>query len=174
MKKRFTVIMMTLFLTGFGVRSYDPFKLEFGISIDEIPFIKDGTCETEDKLITCMFQNQPPFDKDSDKNALKFYNGKLIGVYQSYFGGNDLNSVCTLLAQKGENIFPLVKDKKALLAEIMHCRELEKIEVEIENDDKLFTFSELENIEAKEGNIEISYSHQPYYLYIDRSILPSD
>ncbi|WP_193014536.1 MULTISPECIES: hypothetical protein [Gammaproteobacteria] len=167
MKKVYMVIVIVTFLTGFGFSSNEPLKLEFGRSIDDIPFIKEGMCDTEDELVTCIFRNQSPFDKDSDKNALKFYNGKLIGVYQSYFGGNDLDSVCALLAQKGKNIFSLVKDKKILLTGINNCKNLEKIE--IENEDNTFVFSELEGIEAKEGNIEISYSHQPYYLYISRT-----
>ncbi|MBI6530321.1 hypothetical protein JEP40_14515 [Proteus vulgaris] len=169
MKKIFIAIGMIIFLSGFGFKSNEPLKLDFGRSIDDIPFIKNGVCETKEDIITCFFNNEPPFEKDSDRNALKFYKGKLIGVNLSYFGGNDIDSVCDILAQKMKNIYPLVKDKKALLALVNNCKELEIIEYESLSENKTFVFSEIENIEAKEGSIEIMYSHKPYYLYIYRS-----
>ena len=169
MKKIFIAISMIIFLSGFGFKSNEPLRLDFARSIDDIPFIKNGECETKEDIITCFFNNEPPFEKDSDRNALKFYKGKLIGVNLSYFGGNDIDSVCDILAQKMKNIYPLVKDKKALLASVNNCKELEIIEYESLSENKTFVFSEIENIEAKEGNIEIMYSHKPYYLYIYRS-----
>ena len=169
MKKIFIAIGMIIFLSGFGFKSNEPLKLDFGRSIDDIPFIKNGECETKEDIITCFFNNEPPFEKDSDRNALKFYKGKLIGVNLSYFGGNDIDSVCDILAQKMKNIYPLVKDKKALLASVNNCKELEITEYESLSENKTFVFSEIENIEAKEGNIEIMYSHKPYYLYSYRS-----
>lgn len=169
MKKIFIAMGMIVFLSSCELNSNDPLKMDFGRNIDDIPFIKNGKCETEENIITCFFNNEPPFEKDSDRNVLKFYDGKLIGIEHSYLGGNDIDSVCKLLAQKMKNIYPLVKDKKALLAKVNSCKELEVIELESSSEDEIFVFSDLEGIEAKEGNIEIMYSHKPYYLYIYRS-----
>lgn len=169
MKKIFITVCMIIFLSGFGFKSNDPLKIDFGRSIDDIPFIKNGECETKEDIVTCFFNNEAPFEKDSDRNALKFYKGKLIGVNLSYFGGNDIDSVCQLLAQKMKNIYPLVKDKKALLTGVNNCKELEVYEFESVSENTAFVFSEIEGIEAKEGYIEIMYTHKPYYLYIYRS-----